>query len=925
VESGVVGRHAELAEVDTLLAEAGERFAALAIEGEPGIGKTVLWREARRRAETGFTVLWCRPAEPEAKFSLAGVSDLLSPVPEREYKGLPEPQREALEVALLRVSPGERSPDHRAIGAGFLTLIRRLAASRPVLLAVDDAQWLDGPSRRVLEFAIRRLEAEHVGFLYCARGPAADRRFATLASSDRVRHLSLGALSLAALGRILADHLGQRLPRPVLVRVSQASAGNPFYALEIGRLLLESAVPRGAGSDLPVPDDLRVLTVRRIARLPNRAREALALAAVVSAPRAKMFAPGELQPATDAGIVTSDESGAIEFSHPLFAAAVLSTVDPARRRDLHRRAAELLTDPEQRVRHLALAREEPDAVLARQLDDASEVAASRGALDSAAELSELAAGRTPRMDDAPRVGRLLVALRCHLEAGDLSRAERLAEIVVTQAPTDGLRARGMQAAAQLAARRSNFVAARELGTEAAGLAAGDPMLQAAVQLDLVYCAISLGDLPSAAVHAATAVEHAEAAGASSMLADALAVMTVAQFLGGGGLNQERRGRALALEDPAQPRAFIMRPSVIDGMLALWSGDLGHARHALGRVRDETLERGREGDLPLMALYLVWEAVWRGDLAEADRLAGQSREAADLLQDPTVTGLALTAAAIVHAHDGHTALARSESREALRLFEALQWRTGMVWPCWALGLAELAEGDPAAVDTVLAPVTEQMVSLGLGDPVMAMFVPDEVEALISLGDLQRAERYLTPFERRADELDRAWARAAAGRARGALLAAYGDGQGAQRALQNALGEHERTCFPLERARTLLVAGRVLRRHKQRGRAREMLEEAENVFGRLGASLWQAQARAELERVGHPTRARDELTATERQLAELAATGLSNREVAERSFVAVKTVEANLSRVYRKLGLRSRVELANHFAAAPVEPPERERRD
>jgi DNA-binding CsgD family transcriptional regulator len=914
VRTGVVGRHAELAELEAFLDDAQSSFAVLALEGAPGIGKSVLWREGRRRAEPRFTVLWCRPAEAEAKLSLAAIADLLAPLAEHDYEALPAPQREALEVALLRRTPGQRAPDPRAIAAGFLTLIRQLASERPVVLAIDDAQWLDTPSRRILEFAARRLETEPLGLLYCLRGPTPEASFGPVVAADRFRRMRLGPLSLAALGGILADHLEQRLPRPALVRISQASAGNPFYALEIGRLLIDSGVPHGATAALPVPDDLRALTAQRIARLPERSREALLLAAVLPNPMLTMFEAGDLEAAEEAGIIAVDPSGAVEFGHPLFASAVMSGIGAPRRRELHRQASALTIDPEQRARHLALADERPQSELAEQLEAAARLAASRGATDAAAELFELAAARTPAGAVETSSDRLLAALHFHLEAGDLGRAERLADTVIAQAPTDRLRAQGKQAAAQLAARRSNFIRATSLASEALELAGADAHLCAGIELDLVFCAISLADLASADAHARAAVGHAEAAGEDGMLAEALAVMSVTQFLAGAGLNRERMQLALGLEDPLTPRSFIMRPRLIQGMLALWSGEFPEARQALSDVRDESVARGQEGVVPMISLYLVWEAVWRGDLLEATGLAERSTDAAVLLDDPTITGLALTASAIVHAHTGESTRARAEASEALKLFEELQWHSGVIWPRWALGLAALSEGDPAGVDAVLAPVAEQLLGLGLGDPVMAMFLPDEIEALITLGELERAERYLTSFEQRARDLDRPWARAAAERVRGALAAVAGDDDSAAAAFERAFAQHERTPMPFERARTLLLAGQAHRRYKRRGQARSMLEEALNVFTSMGAPRWAQRTRAELERLGRPSAGRDELTPTERRLAEMAATGLSNREVSERCFVSVKTVEANLSRVYRKLGLRSRVELANHFRAA-----------
>src|SRR6185437_2559660 len=274
-------------------------------------------------------------------------------------------------------------------------------------------------------------------------------------------------------------------------------------------------------------------------------------------------------------------------------------------------------------------------------------------------------------------------------------------------------------------------------------------------------------------------------------------------------------------------------------------------------------------------------------------------------DPAVSAIALSASALVHAYDGHSQEARGEAGEALAHFERLGWRSGVIWPLWALGLADLVDGNPAGVHGLLGPLAEQVVLMGPTDPVLRMFVPDEVEALVALGELDLAQEYLEPFERSAAELERAWAVAAAGRCRGALEAARGAQDEAAAAFERALAAHDAVDMPLERARTRLLAGEAFRRFKQRGRAREM----------FGA----ARARDGLARVGRPGAGGDALTETERRLAELAASGLTNHEVAARAFVSVKTVEANLTRIYRKLGVRSRVGLANALHEARGESP------
>lgn len=323
---------------------------------------------------------------------------------------------------------------------------------------------------------------------------------------------------------------------------------------------------------------------------------------------------------------------------------------------------------------------------------------------------------------------------------------------------------------------------------------------------------------------------------------------------------------------------------------------------------ETLERGEDSPVPFACMYLTWACVWQGDLAAAHGYAAEALRAAALLDDLGSHATALSASALVHAHDGSIALAREEAMEAVRCFQLIGWPSGTIWPLWALGLVELSEGNPEAVDAALAPLTDLIPVMGEFDPVLSVFLPDHIEALVELGQLERAEGLIAWLERRGVELDRAWAIAIAGRCRGLLLAARGNNDGALTALAAALVEHDRLGIPFERARTLLAVGRVQRRSGLRGQARTTLQAARSVFDRLGTPIWSVRAGDELARLGRRAPLSDALTPTEARVAELAATGLANREIAERAFLTTKAVEANLTRVYRKLGIRARGGLA-----------------
>jgi DNA-binding CsgD family transcriptional regulator len=914
---GAVGRDTELAEVDAFLGELRSGSAGLALEGAPGIGKTTIWRETVRRARAqDVPVLACRPAAAEAKLSFAGVADLLAGVGDETFEALPRAQRRGLEVALLRSAPDGETIDPRMVATAFLSVLRVLAADSPVLLAVDDAQWLDQPSSGVLAFAARRLGEAPVGVLCAFRPPLAGFGVPELSEERPVRRLVLEPLPLVALGSILADRLERQLSRRLLARIAEASRGNPFFALEMGRLALSDGSESGAGA-LPVPDDLRALASRRLRGLPRGTRAALLRAAVLAAPDTRAVDAGALAPAEDADLVRVDARGRIEFTHPLFAAAIYASTPAARRRAVHGVLAEEVGDSEQRARHLALSADRPHEPTARELDRAAEHARARGAPDAAAELVELALGLTPEPAVQDRARRLLAAAGFLAEAGDLARAAEMLELLQMLEPPGSVRARALQMAAVLKSNTESFSAALDAALAGLQDARHDRALRVAIDLDIAFYLVGLGDIAGAESHAAAAARAADDArsapgngspGQPALLGDALAVLTMVQFLAGRGLDRARLDRAVALDGPRRARSGFTRPRYIQGLLLLYVGELDEAAEILASLSAEAMERGAESELPLYAMFLVWTHLWRGRTTAAAEVAAAARDAAALLDNRGATAQALTASAFVHAHEGQVPLAAAEAREALEHFERLHWRSAGVWPRWALGFASLSAGDLTGAHAAIGPLVELLPAIGLADPVGFVFLPDEIEALIALGEHERAGRLIELLETRGREHDRPWALAAAARGRGALLAAGGELDEALVAFEAALAQHARVGMPFEQGRTLLLQGRALRRRKRWGAARAALSTALERFDQTEAPLWAQMARAELARAGERSADRFELTATERQVAELAAAGLSNREVADRAFLTVKAVEGNLTRAYRKLGIRSRGGLA-----------------
>jgi DNA-binding CsgD family transcriptional regulator len=397
-----------------------------------------------------------------------------------------------------------------------------------------------------------------------------------------------------------------------------------------------------------------------------------------------------------------------------------------------------------------------------------------------------------------------------------------------------------------------------------------------------------------------------------VLGDALAVAVMVGFLDGDGLSVERLDRALELEEPDRRRLPFTAPRLIAGLMLMWTGRLREAVDTLMGLRTERIERGVESEISTFSLYVVWAYLWLGETERAAEVVAVDAPAAALLGDPAMEALTRSAEALVSAQRGDVEMTRAQAGAALAEFSKLEWWTATVFPRWALGFAELSAGDPAAAHAVLEPLTEMLPSLGLSDPVGLVFLPDEIEALIALGELARAQPLVELLRRLGQAHDRPWAIAAAARGRGILATAHGDLDVAIAAFDEALAAHERVDMPFERARTLLALGRARRRRKQWSSAREALRGALALFTRSGAPLWVQATQTELGRAGERTSDPSELTATERRIAELAASGLSNQEVAERAFLTVKGVEANLTRAYRKLGIRSRGGLAAALA-------------
>jgi DNA-binding CsgD family transcriptional regulator/tetratricopeptide (TPR) repeat protein len=913
----VIGREAELAAAERFLESLSEGPAALVVEGEPGIGKTTVWREAIREAEeASYRVLSCRPAEPETKLSFSSLTDLTGAVADEVLPHLPKPQRRALEGALLRTEVASDVLDHRAVAAGFLSTLTIMGQTTPVLVGVDDVQWLDQPSRRVLEFAVRRLGGAPVGVLVTQRAEGevpVPLRLDRATAENRFERLRLGPLSTAAIHQLVKQSLDLSLPRPTLVKLQRASGGNPFYAVEIATALREGLDDPTTPGRLPVPGAVSDLVSQRIRKLPAPTKDALLEASGLAQPTVTLVDERALELAEEAGLITVAHDGRITFRHPIFAAAVYDAAAAPRRRALHRRLAERVEDVEERARHLALATTEPDGSVAGILDLAAARARSRGAPDAAAELAEEACRLTPPDQKAALRRRLIDAGGHHFWAGDLSRARAVLSVVAADPGAGKARAEALMLLGTVCHSEYSVPEALDCLERARLEARDDVRLEVRIDNELTFVHNLVGDFSAVDAPVRRALAKAERLGEPDLLAETLAVSAIADFLLGRGVD-DRIERALALEDPDSQIPVHLRPSLIASHLDFYTGRLDRAAERFRAVRRRLIERGEDSDLTHVTNHLAWLECWRGDLDAAAAHVEESLELSDQLESEALRAQALAFGALVHAYRGEAEATRSTATEGLTLLERTGALNGVIWALAGLGMLELSLGDYEAAHHALGPPLEEIDPAGLREPIVAFYVPDTVEALIGLGDLQRAEPLIGMLESNARRLDRQWARASAARCRGKLLATQGDIDAALRVFDEARALYERTGIPIELARTLLAKGQIERRARRKGRARDSLQQAQATFERHGARLWADRASSELDSLGLRRTEGDELSPAERRVAELAASGSSNREIAVTLFMSPKTVEAHLTHSYRKLGIHSRAQLGTRLAGA-----------
>jgi DNA-binding CsgD family transcriptional regulator len=929
----IVGRTDEIGVLDGFLADDRAGPRALFMVGEPGIGKTTLLQHLHATAqERGYAILSHRPTRSEMDLSYAGLVALLDGVDDGVGDGLPGPQARVLRMVLRQEEPDEAF-DRLSLGVAVLAVLRALNSRGPVLLTVDDIQWLDAPTARLLAYVVRRLgnTATRIAVVRSVdrwsprTGPSIDDDALDWADEltrampdgclDTIR---VGPIGPSGLSRILRRVLGWIPAWPRVVRIAELSGGNPLYAIELTRAL--GSVPSGDVLDASVPDGAVALARSRIARLPDPVREAVELASIPRAPTSELLrrldataidVRESLATAARNGIVTVD-GDRVRFVHPILAAAAYGSIPITRRRDLHRAVALMSDDLEERARHLAVAADGPDPQVALALHGAAEQAWRRGAPDAAADLLRLACQLTPPDDTEALALRRIAYGRLLHSAGDSPAAIAELESLATTLPAGLVRARALYHHMYVLRLSGSLGRAVEYGVQAAAEAAEDPMFQAEVYQ--LLSRLSDNDIAGKLDAARKGLDVI--AGIPFPDPDVVfyvqAAMVEAEFYAGLGIHLERLdGIEPGNRLPFPPTRGASRGDDLVGRLLAYAGHIDEGLAVL-RGHSERAALVSRSTLPATLGWMAEAQMMAGRFAVALELTGEAIERAEETGHPGGYPWEVGFHAVALAMLGRLDEAEAAATGVGRLADAdPSIGTDVAPALLALGLTATARDRFADAVVPLRRLDALKRSAGIREPRLCAHASDLIEALIGSGNLAEGAQVLAQFEQEAVTSASQWSLAAAARCRALLHAAHGRVDDALAAAEHSLATLEGLPMPFERARTLLVIGLLRRRHKEKRLAREALTAALTAFTELGTPIWAERARIELARI--PQRQTDAtLTPTEERIARLVGAGLSNKDIAERIFLSPKSVEANLTRIYRKLGVRSRSGLAGRFA-------------
>ncbi|MDW5596062.1 AAA family ATPase [Conexibacter stalactiti] len=892
----------------------GAAFAAV-VRGEAGVGKSALIDAALLDEPAyGTRVLRARGYESDSEIPYAGLLELATPLLDLR-ETLPQAQRAAISSAFALEPPTPH--DRLAVAAGLLGLLAQAAEREPLLAVVDDVHWLDDASRDAILFAARRLVSGGVGMVLAARDGAAPEL-----DLGGVRELRLNGLELPDALKLLRRG-APKLPASVAESIVVATAGNPLALVELPGALTPAQLAGEAPLADPLPASAAIERAfsRQVAELPPDTRRALLVAAalhrgrldLLTAALRRLELPEDvLAPAEQARIV-AERDGDLLFRHPLLRAAVYHAAASSERRVAHAALGAVATDPRVRAWHLAHAASGADETVAAALEEAAHDARARNGHAEAARAFERAAQLST--DSVAQGRRALDAAQEHAVAGHVGSALALldeAEPRVEPALAPAVaRLRG-----NLAMRRGEPLAAQRIleGEAERALAVGDHASAATLLLESSISYTMTGDHAGMFAVLERASTSAAVAGGPAELITRI-MLAVSRSVAGGA----RQGAAQELA-VIEPLLTDFDPTGLGEPLGLYAqASMWRDPDRAARVLDWLIGRYRDasafGALPFPLTVRAMLHERRGRWTEAEADAEEAVRLAREIDQATIFGFCLSTLALVEAGLGRVEDARAHAREGLELTDAAHARNLGIYLLAALGRAELADDRPEAAAAALDHAAERAQELNWREPSVVQFSGDHIEALVRIGREADARTALERLAADAELTGGPWGNAVL--ERGRMLLAPADELDAH--AQAALRWHELDGGPFDRARTELAWGERLRRRRRRMDAREPLERALQTFRALGAEPWARRAADELAAAGgtRPSegapRTRDELSAHELKVALMVAHGMTNREVAAALFLSPKTIERHLSRIYRKLDVRSRTELARLLAA------------
>jgi DNA-binding CsgD family transcriptional regulator len=912
----LVGREAERQVIEALVAGARVgQSGTLVLVGEAGIGKTSLLESTAVTAvDHGMRLLRATGSVAEAEVPFGGLLELLRPA--LSYlDAIPGPQAQAL-AAALALRPGE-SDDRFAIGAATLSLLSRLAEEQPLTVLVDDAHLLDRPSAQALCFACRRLTADPIAVLLAVRE----------GSPSAVTDADLPQLHVSGLAAAAADHLvsasGHRLGPDVLARLRAATGGNPLALIELAGDA-DGLVALPPDAPVPVPASLARAFGRRADLLSPAAQTAVLVAAaagpdlglVARACTALGVSAADLDEAQAADLLRVDVDRVV-FRHGLVRSGVYAQASPAARRAVHRALADALGehdhDLDRRAWHLAEAALGPDEETADAVDAAAVRARERSAHAVAALGFERAARLSPL--EPARVQRLVSGAECAWQAGLVDTALDLLEQAAASDQPLALRVRAASLSGAIAARTGSLEVARDILLATGRLAAqDDPTAAITLLAQAVLTCLFAADTATAA-EAATRIEQlaGRVEDRRARWMGEMAVGVAGVLSGRGGSDRIREAVATVATDEELLHDVRLAPWLVLGPLFLRESATG--RDLVTTVTEHLRRRGAVGELPFISFQLGRDQATTDLWDDAEATYTEGIHLAREVGHSTDLAACLAGLAAVEARRGKDEACRRHAEEALQLSREHGIGFFHAWSYAALGELSLGLGRAAEARAHLEQLDDLLRALRFADVDLSP-APDLVEALVRLGELDRARDLAVQHLERARAKGQPWAVARALRAVGATC----PDDAVDDAFTSALALHERTPDSFETARTQLAQGARLRRARRRVDARVALRAALAAFERLGALPWAEQAVAELGATGETAQRRgagglSDLTPQELQVARMLAAGRTTRESAAALFLSPKTIEYHLRHVYLKLDVRSRAELSARLAGPP----------